>query len=106
MDYQIVSADSHVVEPHDLWQIYTEERFRDRAPRLVHEETTDRLICDQAKLPPVGLLAGVMRGDDPVVERAHKNVGLRSRILHLSAPPVLAIPPVVSATRGPFRSRW
>lgn len=66
VDYQIVSADSHVVEPHDLWQNYTIERYRDRAPRLVHEETTDRLICDQAKLPPVGLLAGVMRRDDQV----------------------------------------
>ena len=65
-DYEIVSADSHVVEPHDLWQIYTEERYRDRAPRLVHEETTDRLLCDQARLPPVGLLAGVMRKDDQV----------------------------------------
>ena len=65
-EYEIVSADSHVVEPHDLWQIYTEERYRDRAPRLVHEETTDRLLCDQARLPPVGLLAGVMRKDDQV----------------------------------------
>ena len=66
VSYDVVSADSHVIEPHDLWQTYTVERFRGRAPRLVHEETTDRLVCDGAKLPPVGLLAGVMRTDDQV----------------------------------------
>ena len=62
----VFSADSHVIEPHDLWQIYTVEAYRDRAPRLIHEETTDRLVCDQARLPPIGLLAGCMRSDDEV----------------------------------------
>ena len=66
IEYRVISSDSHVVEPHDLWQEYTVERFRDRAPRLVHEETTDRLVCDGARLPPVGLLAGCMRADDEV----------------------------------------
>jgi predicted TIM-barrel fold metal-dependent hydrolase len=65
-DYTVISADSHVVEPHDLWQLYTVDRYRDRAPRLVHEADTDRLVCEGARLPPVGLLAGVMRGDDEV----------------------------------------
>ena len=67
--FDVFSADSHVIEPHDLWQIYTVEAFKDRAPRLVHEETTDRLVCDQARLPPVGLLAGCMRTDDKVRAR-------------------------------------
>ena len=40
--------------------------FRDRAPRLVRDTDTDRLECDQAQLPPVGLLAGCARGDDDV----------------------------------------
>ena len=64
--YDVISADSHVVEPHDLWQIYTVERFRDRGPRLVREETTDRLICEGARLPPIGLLAGCMRASEEV----------------------------------------
>ena len=64
--YDVISADSHVVEPHDLWQIYTIERFRDRGPRLVREETTDRLVCEGARLPPIGLLAGCMRAHDEV----------------------------------------
>lgn len=65
-DYGVISADSHVVEPHDLWQQRVEDEFKDRAPRLVRDETTDRLVCDQAELPPVGLLAGCARGDDEV----------------------------------------
>ena len=63
--YDVISADSHVVEPHDLWQIYTIERFRDRGPRLVREETTDRLVCEGARLatdrPARGLYAGPRR---------------------------------------------
>ena len=64
--YDVISADSHVVEPHDLWQRYIDARYRDRAPRLRHEADTDRLVCDQAELPPVGLLAGCARGDEEV----------------------------------------
>ena len=66
IDYRVVSADSHVIEPHDLWQRPVVPEFRDRAPRLVRDTDTDRLECDQAQLPPVGLLAGCARGDDDV----------------------------------------
>jgi predicted TIM-barrel fold metal-dependent hydrolase len=66
VDYEVISADSHVVEPHDLWRTGVEARYRDRAPRLVHEGATDRLVCDEAAMPPVGLLAGCARGDDEV----------------------------------------
>jgi predicted TIM-barrel fold metal-dependent hydrolase len=66
LEYGIISADSHVIEPHDLWQRLVPHKFRDRAPRLVSDKDTDRLECDQAELPPVGLLAGCARGDDEV----------------------------------------
>ncbi len=61
--YQTISADSHVVEPHDLWSERVESRFRDRSPRLVKQATTDVLECDETSLPNVGLLAGCYRGD-------------------------------------------
>jgi uncharacterized protein len=64
--HEIISADSHVVEPHDLWQRFIEPRFRERAPCLVHEERTDRLVCEDARLPPIGMLAGCARADDDV----------------------------------------
>lgn len=66
IEYMVISADSHVIEPHDLWQKRVPEEFRARAPRLVRDSDTDRLECDQADLPPVGLLAGCARGDDEV----------------------------------------
>jgi hypothetical protein len=72
VDYRIVSADSHVFEPHDVWQFLIEPRFRDRAPRLVCDDDTDRPVCDQAELPPVGLpgVPGVTTTSDVVRARA------------------------------------
>ena len=34
-DYQLISADSHVSEPPDLWVTRVDRRYRERAPRLV-----------------------------------------------------------------------
>jgi hypothetical protein len=34
--YQLISSDSHIIEPADLWQEWIDRPFRDRAPRLVH----------------------------------------------------------------------
>lgn len=66
IEYKVISSDSHVIEPHDLWQKRVPKEYRERAPRLVRDEDTDRLECDQADLPPVGLLAGCARGDEEV----------------------------------------
>jgi predicted TIM-barrel fold metal-dependent hydrolase len=64
---RVVSADSHVIEPHDLWSSRLTGAHRDAAPRLVRDETTDRIVCDGMKLEfPVGLAAGVMRKDSEV----------------------------------------
>lgn len=35
VEYQMISADSHVSEPPDLWVERVEKKYRDRAPRLV-----------------------------------------------------------------------
>ncbi|MCE2463799.1 MAG: amidohydrolase family protein [Dehalococcoidia bacterium] len=37
--YRIISADSHVVEPDDLWLNRIEPEFKDRVPRVVRTET-------------------------------------------------------------------
>ena len=57
----VMSADSHVLEPHDLWQARMERRYRDRSPHLVSEATTDRLACDDVQLQTVGFLVGAGR---------------------------------------------
>ena len=45
--YRLISSDSHVVEPPDLWTTRVDSRFKDRAPYLVREETCDRWYVDQ-----------------------------------------------------------
>lgn len=66
IDYRLISADSHVIEPHDLWQRYIDRDYLDRAPRLVRDADTDRMEVEEAELGPVGLLAGCKRSDDEV----------------------------------------
>ena len=38
-NYKLISADSHIVEPPDLYTSRIEPRFRDRAPRMERLET-------------------------------------------------------------------
>src|ERR1700675_351827 len=37
----VISSDSHVMEIPELWVTRTDKEFRDRAPRVVSEETQD-----------------------------------------------------------------
>ena len=49
MASQVLSADSHVLEPPDLWTTRMQAKFRDRAPHLIHEyngQTGDFLACE------------------------------------------------------------
>ena len=39
--YRVISGDSHVVEPPDIWTERMPKKFGDRIPRLVHEEYGD-----------------------------------------------------------------
>lgn len=63
---RVISADSHVVEPPNLWTEYVAAEFRDRAPHLESDAETDRIVCEGEELAPVGLLAGCYRADDAV----------------------------------------
>src|SRR6266436_1557590 len=37
-ELRVISADSHVMEPADLWQARLDKKFRDQAPRVVKNE--------------------------------------------------------------------
>src|SRR5579862_4951298 len=45
--FKAVSADSHFVEPPDLWTKRIDRRYLDRAPRIVDGEDQDYLICPE-----------------------------------------------------------
>lgn len=56
--FSVVSADSHVIEPADLWLNLLEPAFRDRAPRVVRDpqRNEDVFVCEgQRLLPPAGM---------------------------------------------------
>lgn len=56
MTEQVISADSHVVEPLGLWTERAERRFRDRVPRLVREIDGRRgsfVVCEDALPTPL-----------------------------------------------------
>ena len=59
LPFKLVSADSHIAEPPDLWTTRIDQKFRDRAPHMVSRDKGDAYIIDgesnSASL--VGLLA-------------------------------------------------
>jgi predicted TIM-barrel fold metal-dependent hydrolase len=61
---RIISADSHVSEPPNLWLERMEQKYRDRAPRIERYGDSDCFIYEGQMAPqPIGL--GVMAGRKP-----------------------------------------
>jgi uncharacterized protein len=63
---RIVSADSHVIEPADVWTARMESRFADRAPHVVQDHGKlkgDFFVCED--LPPVSVKGFALAGEDP-----------------------------------------
>lgn len=59
--FTVISADSHVIEPGDLWENYADPGYTDRAPRLVHGEDEDRFVIDGRATGSLGLMGGAGR---------------------------------------------
>jgi predicted TIM-barrel fold metal-dependent hydrolase len=58
LNIPVYSADSHVVEPPDLWTSRIEPRFRERAPRVVQIEDTELwVVDDNIRMAVVGIQA-------------------------------------------------
>ena len=49
-DYRVISSDSHVAEPDDLWTTRAESKFRGRAPHIEHLEEGDFWFCDGVRI--------------------------------------------------------
>src|SRR5438132_13226062 len=57
----LISADSHVTEPVDLWLKYSDPDFRERAPRVVRRNGTDVYLAEggfQLWVVPLAAAAG------------------------------------------------
>ena len=49
-EFTCISADSHIVEPGNLWLDYIAPAYRDRAPRVVREDDRDIYMCEGMRL--------------------------------------------------------
>jgi predicted TIM-barrel fold metal-dependent hydrolase len=72
LPFKLISADSHIAEPADLWTTRIDRRFADRAPRIVSHDDSDYFVVDGKKpMAPgqrgvgLGLLATKRKYDDP-----------------------------------------
>jgi predicted TIM-barrel fold metal-dependent hydrolase len=63
MSQALISADSHVLEPVNLWPERIDRRFRDRAPHVVSEPDRDVFVCEELRPFPVSSLG--VAGVDP-----------------------------------------
>ena len=66
LPFKLVSADSHVAEPPDLWTTRLDRRFRDRAPHLVSTDSGDAFVIGEVhRGSGIGLLATKRKYADP-----------------------------------------
>src|SRR5256714_5715474 len=63
----ILSSDSHVFEPPDLWQTRIDRAFRNRAPRIERIDGTDLIVVEADQiLSGIGLISNAgARFDSP-----------------------------------------
>ena len=45
-DYKLVSSDSHIMEPPDLWLKHIDPEYKERAPHIVREGGYDQWYAD------------------------------------------------------------
>jgi hypothetical protein len=53
--YTLLSSDSHIIEPPDLWTQRIDHAFKARAPHLVHEADADQWYADGIKFGAIGI---------------------------------------------------
>jgi predicted TIM-barrel fold metal-dependent hydrolase len=60
--FGVISADSHVAEPVDLWTKYTDPKYRERAPRIQQVDGVDTFVVEGADLLPIAPSMGAGKG--------------------------------------------
>ena len=67
-DYQLISADSHVLEPPHLWVTYVPKKFHDKVPRVVHDGDGGEAWQFAPDVPPapIGIYASAGRKHEEV----------------------------------------
>jgi len=71
----VISADSHVMEPADLWTQRVDERFRDRAPQVVKNENRPGWLFSAPGIRPFPVAGGFASGRSGKELREHMTKG-------------------------------
>ena len=82
MEYRVISADSHVVEPPHLWQEYLPKEYQEFAPKMVRDQDGGELDAVFSSSDPSvatvsprsGVLEGLTPGEVTVVASAEGRV--------------------------------
>ena len=80
---KVISADSHMTEPADLWTERLDQKFRDRAPRIIRSENRGTFIFvapDIPAFPVAGGFAAGRSGEElrEFMKRANKDEGYKA----------------------------
>ncbi len=76
----VLSSDSHVFEPPDLWTTRIDAAFRDRAPRMQRIHGVDQLVVEQDQfVSGIGLISNAgARFEAPETISSHGRVRRRA----------------------------
>ena len=67
-DYQLISADSHVLEPPHIWTTYVPKKFHDKVPRVVPDGEGGEAWQFAPDIPPapIGIYASAGRKHEDI----------------------------------------
>ena len=64
--FDIISADSHTMEPGDLWLKYIEPKYKEKSPRVIRKDDTDVFYCEGVNLLPIGAVGAVNKKPEEI----------------------------------------
>ena len=73
--FAVADADTHIIEPPDLWQKYMAAKYRDRAPRVVDADHGQAWVFDDQRISVTSLMN--VAGRSPVTWQAIAPDGYR-----------------------------
>src|SRR5260370_35437916 len=74
MDMRVISADSHMMEPADLWESRLDSKFRERSPKAVKSESGKGylFIAPGVRPCPVAGVFGIGKSGEELKEHLKK----------------------------------
>lgn len=75
--FNVISSDSHVYEPPDLWAKYIAPEYRSRAPRVVRDGETDKYVIEGLEPAPFALNAAAGKKSEVLSNRGKHEEGPR-----------------------------